>query len=337
LRPRISCLRFVDSHGQPFNNEEIAQSAKSGQRRHLPVQKAKPIIFPEAELDGAAIFPSRAGSGLKNNRWRKEVKEAKIAKPFFAANLISDQYREDWVLAELRREFSRNDYVKLPALVDSETLAKLKVEIDLLEKFAHNKNFMMEVSKYGTPRIMTTLGGETIMQELPRLGLDRVALLGTLYTHHEIWALLQSIIGARIYSCLHPNEFMVMNYLVGRGNTHGWHLDDPAYALIIFIESPPTKEEGGLIEYIQDWNDIYERETNSGKESVEAIIERCREKGAVKTLFHVPGDAYLLRADQCLHRVTPLVAEDARRVALNLGFESKPSPVYGATATLLYS
>lgn len=252
-------------------------------------------------------------------------------------NLLSGRYQEAAVLAGLRRDFARDDYVKLPALLNGEAMAQLKVEAALLERFARNKDFVMDVPGYETPRIMTTLGGQTMMRELPKLGLENVPLLGRLYTHYEVWNLLQEIIGASIYPCLHPNEFIVINYLLARGNTHGWHLDDPAYALVIFLNAPLAREDGGLIEYIRNWRAMRDDSGISPKEKIENIVEHCRAVGLVKSNHHAPGDAYLLRADQCLHQVSPLLAEGARRVVLNLGFEATPNPTYGPSATLLYS
>ena len=61
----------------------------------------------------------------------------------------------------------------------------------------------------------------------------------------------------------------------------------------------------------------------------------CRERNLIKAFHHRPGEAYLLRADRCLHRVTEL-APQRQRKALNLGFEATATPKYGITATRLY-
>jgi len=51
---------------------------------------------------------------------------------------------------------------------------------------------------------------------------------------------------------------------------------------------------------------------------------------------HQPGDPYVLRAERCLHRVTPLQLLNIRRVVLNLTYEVAPDPVYGQSAIKLY-
>lgn len=250
-------------------------------------------------------------------------------------SLLSERYREEWGVAELRREFARNDYVKLQNWLNTEALERLTTEVRLIEAFAHPNDFVMDAPGCETPRIMTTIGGEEMMCSLPKLRLDTLPILGSLYTHHDVWRLVEGIVGAPIYPCLHPDEFMVCNYLVKPGNTHGWHLDDPAYALVIIIEAP-DKENGGILEYIRDWRTIREENCISPSERIEEVVEHCRAVHLVNSRHHQPGDAYLLRADQCLHRVTPLESNGISRIVLNLGFEATPEPVYGTTATRLY-
>ena len=54
--------------------------------------------------------------------------------------------------------------------------------------------------------------------------------------------------GAAVYSVNHKYEFMVSNMLSASGNTHGWHLDDPRLALVIFLSVPedPFKWQSGI-------------------------------------------------------------------------------------------
>ena len=128
---------------------------------------------------------------------------------------------------------------------------------------------------------------------------------------------------------------MVANFLLSPGATHGWHLDDPAYAFILVLESSPA-EDGGSIEFIQNWQEFCKDSGSLSKEKVAPLVERAREANLVQVRHHLSGDAYLLRADRCLHQVTALRREGARRFALNLAFEATPHPIYGNTANRLY-
>jgi len=240
-------------------------------------------------------------------------------------NPISEQYLEEQVRYVLQREFAQNDYVKLPGLMANEAFACIRKELEYLRQFATKRSFIME--EYGTPREMHTLGGLKILQESPTIW--------SLYCHHELRDLIQNIAGAKVYSCLHPNEFMVANFLLSPGATHGWHLDDPAYALIIIFEASPA-EDGGSLEFIQNWEEFCNDSGSFSKEKVEPIIAQARAANSVQVRHHLAKDAYFLRADRCLHQVTALNREGACRMALNLAFEAMPNPTYGDTANKLY-
>jgi hypothetical protein len=243
----------------------------------------------------------------------------------FILRLLSEQCRNAQTLGELRAHFREHHYVHLPNLMTEEAFEFVKTETARLEQFALNRNFVMD--GYETPRIMKALGGEVIKSESP---------LAYIYTHYEIRELIKDIVEADVHPCLHPNEFMVVNYLTFQGATHGWHLDDPSYALVILTET--TKgESGGLLEYIKDWCRICAARGVSAEEMVNETVEHCRSQQIIRTHDHHAGDAYLLRADQCLHRVTELTSKHSRRVVINMAFESTPNPTYGFTANRLYA
>jgi hypothetical protein len=223
--------------------------------------------------------------------------------------------------------FARHEYVALPGLFSTpQAFATLRAEVARLRQFAAGKNFVMP--GYNTPRVMSTVGGRKIRRESP--------LLTAMYEEGSLSQLVSGIAGRSVFPCHDENEWMVVNWLEGQGETHGWHLDDPAYALVIFAEAP-APGQGGEAEFITDWRRLRERLGEDPDGEVGAAVENCREIGIVHSKAHAAGDAYLLRADRCLHRVAPLTTAGARRVVLNLAFEAKPD-VYrkGITAAYLY-
>jgi hypothetical protein len=246
-------------------------------------------------------------------------------KRIFLQGLLEPRYRDGAHLQELSREFEREGYVHLPGLFRAGVFSAIEDELLSKVPLARSRNFVM--SGYETPRVMSVMGGSFLLRETD--------LVWPLYSHWELRKLVAAVAGAPVYPCLHPEEFMVANVLLASGNTHGWHLDDPAYALIVFIESP-APEAGGLLEYVPRWGEFCRAEGFPPEESVDAAVERARERGRVRVKGHARGDAYLLRADLALHRVTSLAREGARRVALNLAFEATESPSYGNTASELY-
>ncbi len=241
------------------------------------------------------------------------------------SDLLSPAYQDAARLETLKHEFLRRDYVKLPNLLTDAAFAVLRAEAQRVEISARQRSFLME--GYETPRELKTLGGSRISEESP--------ILASIYSNEILKATLQTIAGAAIHPCLHADEFIVLNYLTHSGETHGWHLDDPAYALIVLLEAP-APEAGGLLELIKDWGSICERAGEAPRNHVDHVVELCRAARRVEVKHHAAGDAYLLRADRVLHRVTELTREGARRVVINLAFEATPNPTYGSTATKLY-
>lgn len=239
--------------------------------------------------------------------------------------LISPVYQTESLLTELAAEFREEGYIRLAGLLSPQAFSALNSEIEEQVTAANSRNFIME--GYGTPRQLSVMGGSTLLRNTD--------LIWTLYAHWELRRLITRLTGSEVYSCLHPDEFMVANFLLERGDTHGWHLDDPAYALIIFFAAP-APEDGGVIEYIPHWRAFCESVGTSPEHNVDRTVELARERGLIRLKHHNTGDAYLLRADQALHRVTGLKRDGIRRIVLNLAFEASSSPVYGNTASILY-
>jgi hypothetical protein len=245
--------------------------------------------------------------------------------PALLAGPVADAYREDAALDELRARFAAEGYVKLPDLLTYETIELLRREIARLEPVARARDFVMPGS--ATPRVMSVLGATRLLA-----GSTAPAIL---YTHFELVRVLSRVAGARVYGCRNPDELMVCNFLLKDGSTHGWHLDDPAYALVIVLEAP-APGGGGELEYIADWDAICHELGLDPRVEVDAAVSRARDAGLIRTAHHQPGDAYLLRADRCLHRVVALCDARGRRVALNFAYERTATAVHGASATLLY-
>jgi hypothetical protein len=238
---------------------------------------------------------------------------------------LADAYRNDSRLDQLSEAFVSDGYVKLPHLLRGEAIELLREEVAALEPRAQARDFMMPGP--GTPRVMSVLGASQL--------LARSTVLPMLYAHFELVRLISRLARALVYACPHPEELMVCNFLLTDLATHGWHLDDPAYALI-FVVDAPALGTGGELEYIADWEAVCAELGADPGADVEPVVTRARAAGLVTTMPHRAGDAYLLRADQCLHRVAPLSAPGRRRVALNFAYEATPTATYGDSATLLY-
>lgn len=240
-------------------------------------------------------------------------------------DLVTHKTFDPITLLDMREQFARTGYVKLSGFFSSHALDLFKSEMQEMEQIAIRRKF--EMPGYLTPRSLSVLGGNLIKTQSP--------LLYSLYHHYALRSCIEDIVGRSIYSCTHPEEFMVANFLHNSGDTHGWHLDDPSYALIIFSEVP-NDGGGGEVEFIANWKDLCRRKGHKPDENVQDLVCWADENGLVDRHTHHAGDAYLLRADLNLHRVTPLRRAGERRAAINLAYQSLPETIYGSTANLLY-
>ncbi|WP_342150364.1 hypothetical protein [Methylorubrum sp. SB2] len=229
-------------------------------------------------------------------------------------------------LAALHEQFVRYGYVRLPAFLSGGALAQFRLEMSKLEKVAMRRGF--DMPGYDTPRRLSVLGGSLIRKNSSELA--------GLYYHHAIRSFVERVAGRRIYSCRHPEEFMVANFLQTTGDTHGWHLDDPPLALVIFAEAP-APGGGGEAEMIVNWHDLCRRKDRSVDTGIADLVAWSRDNDLVEQRYHGVGDAYLLRADLNLHRVAPLTARGEKRWVVNLAFQTEPVGSYGETASLLYA
>lgn len=238
-------------------------------------------------------------------------------------NILSQPYEESDAHAGLSAVFRDEGYVRLPKLFSK---AAWRVLLDQSSALATNsipRDFVMP--GYATPRRMRSVGGKSIRNS----GEQLLAL----YHHPELRRLIRSVVGGRIYSSNHEQEFMVMNVFDREGATHGWHFDDPPIALVVILEAPPP-EGGGQLEFVST-EARQQRDQIRRCSGLAGFLAASRENGTFRQRHHEAGDAYLLRADRCLHRVVP-ITEGSRRAVLNLAFQLSPQLGYGDTADLLY-
>jgi hypothetical protein len=264
---------------------------------------------------------ARAQSGARR---RSPTRRPRIHGRMLMADLLADHYYDVHHLGALRETFAREGYVRLPGLLRPDVLAILQGEMRYLKERAVERHFVME--EFRTPRHMSVLGGSRITVLSPTFA--------SLYSCYDVRFLVGAVAGRAIHSCRHPEEFMVANFLVGRGDTHGWHLDDPPYALVLFLEAP-DEAGGGLLEFIPGWK-AWQDGADAQDLPLDRLVALARARGLVRTAHHAAGEAYLLKADECLHRVTELDAGATSRSVVNLAFESDQPITYHRTASILY-
>ncbi|MCX5402308.1 hypothetical protein [Streptomyces sp. NBC_00102] len=147
----------------------------------------------------------------------------------------------------------------------------------------------------GSPRHMTTIGGPALATGSP--------LISELYRQPSLIGLLRTVTGEPVVPVREVTERHVVNILHHPGDTHGEHIDDYPFALVLFLEAPADPRDGGLLEY-----------------SPRTTALPLPDAAPLHRRHHHAGDAYLLRSDTTAHRVSPLTRPGVRRTVLNFAY-----------------
>lgn len=223
-------------------------------------------------------------------------------------------------LAVAQLQFRCLGFAKLPQLFKKDALQQIVHEVSKLSANQVRRDFTMP--DYDTPRNLSVVGGKAIRKGSP--------FLLSLYESREIKTLIEHVTGTEAYEIDHAEEFAVINTLEEQQDTHGWHLDDPDYALIIITHAAAS---GGEVEIIPSWNAIVNSLDIGGSEFCKQLDLSIRANLIRSANFDI-GDCYLLHASKSLHRVAPVV--DGARTAINFAYHAQPNIEYGETANLLY-
>jgi hypothetical protein len=238
---------------------------------------------------------------------------------------IAPEYLTQTARSDIQKELKGRQYVRLPKFFDPEYFAHVRDSAFALEGEKIERKFIMPGCN--TPRYMHTIGGSVIRRFSP--------FLTSLYESERLRSFLTDVTGDAMYECTHPNEFMVLHFLENVGATHGWHLDDPPFALVIVLEAPPAIA-GGLLEFIPRWREYCDAANISENDDVAPLVEKLRALEVIQRRHHAAGDAFLIKADEVLHRVTPFKWLIQRRAIMNLAYQNTADASYGVSASLLY-
>ena len=202
---------------------------------------------------------------------------------------------------ELSAAFRRDGWVPLGRLLEAVWEERLRREAhDLVASAALRRDVTVGVTG-NSPRRMEIVGQSMIAAH--------GGLLPRLYAAESILALVAAVAGRPVRRCPYEPERFILSVLAKPGDTHGWHWDDYPYALV-FIVDGPAPGGGGLLEFVPRtvWNKDDPR--------VAAFVRR----GPVGRAHLRSGDAYLLRSDTTLHRVSELGPGSGRRIAFAMAF-----------------
>jgi hypothetical protein len=190
--------------------------------------------------------------------------------------------------AQLRRD----GWTFADGLIDDATFAALQAEVGAVLDAAGVRRDLTIPTTGDSPRRYTLAS---------RAALSHGTIVPALYRDPHVRARLSALAGESLVAVPYEPEEFVATRMQYAGDTHGWHWDDYAFALVIVLHAPSA---GGAVETIPGtvWD---KRDPQVDTYVRERAIARCTP---------CAGQAYLIRADTTLHRVAPLERDDLREV-----------------------
>lgn len=155
-----------------------------------------------------------------------------------------------------------------------------------------------------TPRAYDSVGRDAIR--------DKGTYIPAVFDSNEFINLLSEIAGETLHPVPYAPEEFIINSQNKANDTHGWHWDDYAFALIWCIDEPDPLA-GGRVEFVP--NIIWDKENPK-----ERLINTLRAQ-QVRSIHLKEGECYLMKANTCLHRITPLT-EDTKRTVVVMTYAS---------------
>ncbi|GIJ79305.1 hypothetical protein [Micromonospora phaseoli] len=202
-------------------------------------------------------------------------------------------------LAEARERLATYGFAKLSFIVPEELKAAVAKEVLELVGGAGVRRDLRFAATGNTLRRMRNVRRDEVVRHS--------TVIPAVYSSETLLALLSEVAGEAVLPCPYEPEQYVITRLEKVGDTHGWHWDDYAFALVWIIECPEV-EHGGFVQCVPGtkWN----------KENPE--IHRALLAGPTYSASFVPGDLYLMRTDTTLHRVYPITG--GVRTIINMGY-----------------
>lgn len=199
---------------------------------------------------------------------------------------------------QLRNEFITNHVVVMDSLLPDILKTALAAEARYLLA-EHGKRRDLVIKQTGnTPRNFNSVARDPIAQN--------GKLIPAFFESHVIKNFLTTLNNDETVHPIpyEPEEFII-NSQQATGDTHGWHWDDYAFALIWIVEAPQP-EYGGLLEYVPrvDWD----------KTDLKNCVQKVLDTHPVNKMSFAADTCYFLKSNTTLHRISPLTGGSRRTV-----------------------
>ncbi|WP_321884041.1 HalD/BesD family halogenase [Burkholderia cepacia] len=201
----------------------------------------------------------------------------------------------DYDISSLGDALRTHGVVELPGFLPTALENAMAEEANELLRL-HGRRVNVHVKSTGnTPRKYVSVSRNDVFAHAP--------LITQFYSIPELTQFITALTGSDVITAPYEPEQIVVNQMNEVGDTHGWHWDDYSYSLVLMLEAP-ARENGAQVEFVDG--------TSWDKKS--AQVQHYLGTMKVQSLNLVAGSAYLLLGKRVMHRVSPLVEADTRKI-----------------------
>ena len=201
----------------------------------------------------------------------------------------------DYDIERLGETLRQHGVVQLQGFLPPTLKTHLQQEADKLFD-AHGKRMNLLVkSTDNTPRKYISVSRNDVFEHAPSIG--------ELYFDPTLIKFLAELTKTDVIESPYEPEQIVVNKMDEAGDTHGWHWDDYSYSLVLVLATP-DQQSGAQVEYIDG--------TSWDKQA--AKVQHYLNTLPVQSLDLTAGSAYLLLGKRVMHRVSPMLKEDTRKI-----------------------
>lgn len=195
----------------------------------------------------------------------------------------------------LGRSLKRDGVVQLGGALPPALLRGLNQQADDLLT-THGRRIDVRVRSTGnTPRKYISVGRNEVF--------EHASLIRQLYVSPELMGFFGRVMGHKLIVAPYEPEQVVVNRMDQVGDTHGWHWDDYSYSVVLVLATPHP-ENGAQVQCVDG--------TAWDKEA--AQVEHYLRTLPVRSLDLSPGSAYVLMGQRVMHRVSPMLQADTRKI-----------------------
>ena len=240
-----------------------------------------------------------------------------------------DGERARALIADCRSQLERTGLCLLPGFLGPDAVAQSVAELEPRVENAFRKE--RAIVAMDESEIDTSLDADDPVRRAHRHSMRTIAYdliepdspIRALYEWDGLTEFLSAVLGRRIHRCDDPLIALVITAMVP-GGEQGWHFDDNEFVVSLLLQKP---SEGGEFEYVRMIRD----DDDPGTDRIRRVFEGTSDE--VRTAPLAPGTLALFRGTRSLHRVSPVVAEPTRLIAL-LSFDPQPGMVFPAAVQL---